>query len=121
LGRGVVGVSGVTLYRYVAGEELEFIVENGFIPNTDAAGGLKQIFLSPDEYTTIADAEKNLLIGSLNPMGTSLSPIARITVELSENELAYAGNVAEGLESLEASVDDAIPLGELLVLFLVAE
>jgi len=56
-------------YRYVSESELNVIKKTGTIPNTDRAGNLKDVFVSPNKYNSITDAERGLQIGSKIHLG----------------------------------------------------
>lgn len=88
--------TGNTAYRYVSEGELSVIKKTGTIPNTDRAGNLKDVFVSPGKYDTAADAEKALQIGKQNPFGATESPTHRIEFNTSGIKFRYGGNVEGG-------------------------
>jgi len=63
-----------TAYRYVSKGEMNSILDAGKIPNVDRFGNPKDIFVTTNKFTSVGDAESNLLIGSKNPTGICASP-----------------------------------------------
>ncbi|HEX3046054.1 MAG TPA: RHS repeat-associated core domain-containing protein, partial [Bacillota bacterium] len=102
-------------YRYVSGGEAKFIMDNGYIPNTDAKGNLKNIFVSPEYYGTASEAEQGLRIGSQNPYGATESPQYRVEFNMNAIRYNYAGNV-EGGTGIEMTTSQNIPIDGIYLL-----
>ena len=96
-------------YRYVGEEEARIAASTGYIPNTNMQGHLKNVFISPNKYTTVAEAEKRLQIGVLNPIGKTASPVYRVTIDITRLDFIYAENV-EGGRGLELVTNQRIPI-----------
>ena len=85
-----------TGYRYVGRTEYNIIKQTGSIPNVDKYNNMKNVFVSPNKYYTVATAEEGLQIGKLNPMGASSSPLYRVEFDMRGIDFTYGGNVAGG-------------------------
>ncbi|GBF32787.1 Rhs family protein [Desulfocucumis palustris] len=96
-------------YRYVSEGELNVIKATGKIPNVDRAGNLKDIFVSPNKYDTILEAEKGLQIGKQNPFGPTGSPVYRVEFNMNSVNYRYGGNV-EGGTGIEMITEQSIPV-----------
>jgi hypothetical protein len=103
------GTSKTTGYRYVSEGELNVIKKTGTIPNTDRAGNLKDVFVSPDKYNTVSGAEKGLQIGKQNPFGATDSPMYRVEFDMSTVKFKYGGNV-QGGTGIELITEQVIPV-----------
>lgn len=103
------GTQAIKAYRYVSKAELEVIKKTGKIPNIDRSGNLKNVFVSPGKYDTIAGAENGLQIGKQNPFGPTESPVYRIEFDLNSVRYTYAGNV-EGGTGVELITQETIPI-----------
>ena len=101
--------TGKAAFRYVSEGELKIIQKTGTIPNTDIAGNLKDVFVSPGKYDTIIDAEKALRIGKQNPFGATESPMYRIEFNTNGIKFGYGGNV-EGGTGIEMITKQSIPV-----------
>ncbi|WP_339061221.1 hypothetical protein [Tepidibacillus marianensis] len=101
--------AGSTGYRYVSEGELNVIKKTGTIPNTDRAGNLKDVFVSPVKYNTVTDAEKGLQIGKQNPFGATESPMYRVEFNTNGIKYRYGGNV-EGGTGVELITEHSIPV-----------
>ena len=97
-----------TGYRYVSEGELNVIKKTGTIPNTDRAGNLKDVFVSPVKYDTVVDAEKGLQIGKQNPFGVTESPMYRVEFDMNGVKYRYGGNVDSGT-GVELITKQSIP------------
>lgn len=100
---------GTTAYRYVGEKEAMFADDEGYIPNTTQKGDPKNVFISPNRYTVVAEAESALQIGAQNPNGTTASPAFRVTVDTSGVHFLYAGNV-EGGTGIELVTRQTLPV-----------
>ncbi|MBB6214115.1 hypothetical protein HNQ80_000184 [Anaerosolibacter carboniphilus] len=98
-----------TGYRYVSEGELNVIKKTGTIPNTDRAGNLKDVFVSPVKYDTVAGAEEGLQIGKQNPFGATESPMYRVEFNTNGIKFRYGGNV-EGGTGVELITEQSIPV-----------
>ncbi|MGB7604266.1 MAG: RHS repeat-associated core domain-containing protein [Lutisporaceae bacterium] len=96
-------------YRYVGEGEKAFIEKNGYIPNVDMNLKSKDIFVSPNEFTSISDAESALRIGIKNPFGATQSPLYRVDFNMNSVNYRYAGNV-EGGTGIEMITEQRIPV-----------
>ncbi len=104
------------LFRYVGPGELDFFLEHGYLPNTNALGEPKNIFLTPNEYSTVEEAQSGLQLPE--------PPYARVSVDPeSVDALNYAGNVASSTdpEAVEVTTDEVVGGGgEILILLALA-
>lgn len=94
-------------YRYVSQAEYNVIMQNGYIPNTSADGSTKDVFVSPNKYTTVQQAEDALKIGTKYPLGNSDSPMYRVEFKMNSVTYKYAGNV-EGSTGIEMTTTQKI-------------
>ena len=84
-------------YRYLSEGEAAAIRRNsGVIPNMDLYGRPRIISTSPDKYGSVYDAENELLIGRLNPTGSTSSPTYRAEFIRESIPYYYAGNSQTG-------------------------
>ena len=67
------------VYRYVSEGEANAAAKVGRVPNTDVLGQPRSVFYSPDYIDSVAEAERSLQIGAMNPGGATASPGFRIT------------------------------------------
>ena len=84
------------VYRYVGPGEARMAEELKFVPNVDLAGKPKNVFYSPEKYTSASTVEDALRIGSKNPVNPTPTPTHRITVDASKPSWMYGGNVEGG-------------------------
>lgn len=98
-----------TAYRYVGESEMKEIRKTGQIPNTNSAGDLKDVFVSPNKYNTVSSAENGLRIGSKNPYGPTGSPKYRVEFSMDTVKYRYGGNV-EGGTGIELITEQPIPI-----------
>jgi len=96
-------------FRYVSEGEYNVIKKTGVIPNTDRSGNLKDMFISPIKYDTVAGAEKGLQIGTQNPNGATSSPMYRVEFDMNGIKFRYGGNV-EGGTGVELITEQPIPI-----------
>jgi hypothetical protein len=107
VGTKLVSVLSSTGYRYVSESEYQFIMKNGYIPNVTANNQLKDVYVSTNNYDTVASAEKALQIGSQNPYGPGPSPKYRIEFKIDSVQYDYMGRV-EGGTGIELTTRDKI-------------
>ncbi len=79
----------------------------GSVPNVDRFGQARNVFYSPNLYSSASAAEEALRIGRLNPLGATESPRWRIEVDPARANWRYAGNV-EGGTGIEMLTDRAL-------------
>jgi hypothetical protein len=96
-------------YRYVSEGEYQFIKANGYIPNTDMAGNVKDVYVSPNKYNTVSDSENGLKIGAQNPNGPTNSPEYRVEFKLNSVKYDYMGDV-QGGTGVELTTRQSIPV-----------
>jgi hypothetical protein len=77
----------------------EFATDNGHITNLNQFDKVKQVFISPDKYSSVTEAEEALQIGRQHPLGPYAAPSHRVTVDVRGIELNYAGSVYGGTGS----------------------
>ena len=103
------GTETVRAYRYVNEAELNLIRKTGKIPNTRATGRPKDVFVSPNRYDTVVEAENALRIGRRNPLGPTDPPTYRVEFDMDSAIYRYGGNV-EGGCGIELITEDPIPV-----------
>jgi hypothetical protein len=95
------------VYRYVSEGEANVARSMGRVPNTDVLGQPRSVFYSPDYVDSVAEAERSLQIGAMNPGGATASPGFRITASPQGAQWTYGGNVA-GWSGIEMLTDQAL-------------
>lgn len=83
-------------YRYVSAPENAVINKSGKIPNTTPDNLQKSVFVTPNKYNTVAEAENALKIGSQNPTGPKASPQYRVEFNMNKANYDYAGTTETG-------------------------
>lgn len=101
---------GPTAFRYVSEGEAIFADKNGFIPNTTLSGEAKNVFLSPQKFSSAAEAEQALQIGKSNPTGATASPTHVITGDISKTSFTYAGSVEGSTKGIEMVTQQKVPV-----------
>ena len=86
-----------------------------FIANIDINGNTKNIFVSPNMYNTVSEAEEGLQIGAKNPLGPTSSPAYKVEFNMNSVRYNYAGNV-EGGSGIEMTTNQPIPVNSDLII-----
>lgn len=105
-------------FRYVSQREVRVIQARTpwRVPNVDVAGRPKMVYFSWDLYASTAQAEKALLIGSMNPAGPTPSPTDRLELDLAGVTYTNLGTVSGGTGTEAVTADSPLvtaidPLG----------
>jgi len=97
------------VYRYVSAGEAKIAKELGVVPNVTRVGTAKNVFYSPEKYTSVSAVEEALRIGSKNPIYPTATPTHRLTIDASEVRWNYGGNV-EGGQGIELITAEQLPV-----------
>ena len=97
-------------YRYISEGEYQFILKNGYIPNTNAQGDPKIVYTSPNKYNTAGEAEAALMIGSKDPNGPFSSPSYRARFRYDNIGKVTTIRQVEGGKGIEVLSQDRIPV-----------
>jgi hypothetical protein len=98
-----------TAFRYVSEAEARVVQQSGFVPNVTQAGKAKNVFYSPEQFTSASAAEDALRIGGKNPLGPTATPTHRITVDASGANWNYGGSV-QGGPGVELITTEQLPV-----------
>jgi RHS repeat-associated protein len=96
-------------YRYVGSAEARIAESTQRVPNVKLSGEPKNVFYSPQKYTSATEAEAALRIGRQNPISPTATPTHRITVDATKPNWTYGGNV-EGGTGTELITRDQLPV-----------
>lgn len=109
--RGTAGAGLLTrAFRYVGPEEAAIIQKTGVVPNVTRLGVPKQVSLTPQEFTSAAQAERALGIGRFDPRGPGVSPTHGVQVDLRGVPLSYGGTGATGPGGIEIQTGTALQM-----------
>jgi hypothetical protein len=82
-------------YRYVSDREMDYILENGEIPNVNVRGLPKEISFTDQIYTDVKDATENLRVGARDPNGAQPPPGYGVSFTISSSDATYLGMTGE--------------------------
>jgi RHS repeat-associated protein len=97
------------VFRYVSEAEAKVAQNSGVIPNVTPAGTPKNVYYSPEMFSSASAAEDAILIGNKNPLGPTQTPTHRITVDSSKAKWNYGGNVESGT-GIELITTEELPV-----------
>lgn len=99
-----------TVTRYVGPTEAQIAQDTGFIPNVNALGEPKIVYVTPEAPVgTASQAESLYQIGSQNPLGVTATPTHVIVGNANGIPFISGGNVEGGLGT-ELLTTERIPV-----------